>query len=364
MIFSAKNYKNIDYLLVLLTFALVGLGLAFIYSATYRNPGGAYNVVTKQAIWFLAGLFLLILMAGLKIKTVTSYMPFIYAVNIILLLVVDLLGKTSLGAQRWIPIGSFNFQPSELGKLLIIITLATYLAEKRDKPYGFKDFALACLHVGIPLLLIFKQPDLGTSLVFIAILLGCLVFARFNAQYILYIIVGCIIAGFSAIKFGILSDYQMKRLLVFIDPSQDPLGSGYNILQSQITIGSGGLIGKGFARGTQTALNFLPHHETDFIFSVVGEEWGFIGAVFILLLFLALLFKGIHIGKSSRDKFGQIAAGGIVAMLFFQILVNVGMTIGVMPITGIPLPFLSYGGSSIITNLMAVGLLLNISSRR
>lgn len=362
--FHFDQIKKADKITILIVFAIIAYGLAFLYSATYRDASNAYATVMKQSLWIGAGIFVMLLIACIDLKRLRAYLYFIYGLNIFFLVLVSLVGKTSLGAQRWIPLGSFNFQPSELGKLLIIITLATYLSEKREKGYGLKDFVLASLHVGIPLLLVFKQPDLGTSLVFLMIFIGSLVFAKFPARYIATVLVSCVMAGFVAVKAGILSEYQMNRLLVFIDPNRDPLGTGYNLLQSQIAIGSGGLFGKGYMSGTQTGLNFLPHHDTDFIFSVVGEEWGFIGGLILLLMFSALIFRCIYLALVSRNKFGEVVAGGIVSMLFFQILVNMGMTIGLMPITGIPLPFISYGGSAMISNLAIVGLLLNISSRR
>lgn len=362
--FNFEQLKKSDKKTLLIILAILGYGLAFIYSATYRDSGNQYATLAKQSLWIAVGLFAMLMMACIDLKKLRAYSYFIYGLNIFFLILVYLIGKTSLGAQRWIPLGGFNFQPSELGKLLIIITLASYLAEKREQPYGVKEFARASLHVGIPLLLVFKQPDLGTSLVFLSIFIGSLVFAKFKARYLSAVLVSCIFAGFAAIKLGILSEYQMKRLLVFIDPSMDPLGAGYNLLQSQIAIGSGGLFGKGFMSGTQTGLNFLPHHDTDFIFSVIGEEWGFIGGLILLIMFLSLVIRCIYLAVVSRNKFGEIVAGGIVSMFFFQILVNMGMTIGLMPITGIPLPFISYGGSAMITNLATVGLLLNISSRR
>lgn len=362
--FHFDQLKKADKITMLIVFAIIAYGLAFLFSATYRDASNPYATVFKQSLWIGVGTFVMLLIACVDLKRLRAYLYFIYGLNVFFLILVSLVGKTSLGAQRWIPIGGFNFQPSELGKLLIIITLATYLSEKRENGYGLKDFALASVHVGVPLLLVFKQPDLGTSLVFLMIYIGSLVFAKFPARYIFTVLASIIAVGFIAVKAKILSDYQMQRLFVFVDPDRDPLGSGYNLLQSQIAIGSGGLFGKGFMSGTQTGLNFLPHHDTDFIFSVVGEEWGFIGGLILLLMFLALVFRCVYLALVSRNKFGEVVAGGIVSMFFFQILVNMGMTIGLMPITGIPLPFVSYGGSAMISNLAIVGLLLNISSRR
>jgi rod shape determining protein RodA len=359
-----KSLRKVDPILILLLFGLITFGLIFVFSATYRDNPAKYLVLKKQLIWVLIGLVIMSAAIIFDYRKLRAYAHPIYIINLIMLISVYLVGKTSLGAQRWIPIGSFIFQPSELSKVLIIITLAAYLSEKRETPLAPKQFIMSCLHVGIPLLLILKQPDLGTSLVFIAILLGSILFSEFNFRYIVALLIIGTIAGYIMINFQLLSPYQMKRLLIFTNPNIDPLGSGYNLLQSQISVGSGGLVGKGLGKGTQTALNFLPHHDTDFIFSVIGEEWGFAGGAALLLLYLAFFFRGIAIATRTRDKFGSIIIGGIVTMLFFQVVVNIGMTIGIMPITGIPLPFISYGGSSMLTNLIATGLILNISSRK
>lgn len=358
-----KLFKSDKSVLVILA-ALLCYGLIFIYSATYRDQPSQYGMLIKQSIWVGMGLVILVFVAAIDLKKLKTYAYFIYGVNIFFLLLVYFIGKTAFGAQRWIPLGFFNFQPSEIGKLLIIISLAAFLSEKREKPYGPRDFIFAGIHVGIPILLVFGQPDLGTSLVFLVIFIGMLLFARFKTRYILFILFACVLAGFISIKMGVLSEYQMNRLLVFIDGDRDPLGAGYNLLQSQIAIGSGGLFGKGFKSGTQTGLDFLPNHETDFIFSVIGEEWGFVGSFLLIALFFLLFLRCLYIAITSRSKFGEIVIGGIVSMFFFQVVVNIGMTIGLMPITGVPLPFISYGGSAMITNLAIIGLLLNISSRR
>lgn len=358
-----KLLKSDKAVLVILV-TLLSYGLIFVYSATYRDQPNQYATLIKQSIWVGIGLIALFFVATVDLKKLKAYAYFIYGLNIFFLVLVYFIGKTADGAQRWIPLGFFNFQPSEIGKLLIIISLASYLSEKRDKPYESKDFVFAGIHIAIPLLLVFGQPDLGTSLVFLVIFTGMLLFARFKTKYVLLVLIACILAGFISIQMGILSEYQMDRLLVFIKRDKDPLGAGYNLLQSQIAVGSGGLFGKGFKSGTQTGLNFLPNHETDFIFSVIGEEWGFIGGFFLIFLFFLLFLRCLYIALTSRSKFGEIAVGGVVSMFFFQVLVNIGMTIGLMPITGVPLPFISYGGSAMITNLAIIGLLLNISSRK
>lgn len=361
---NRKFIRNLDFIFLLITFSLIIIGLFFVYSATYRESAIKYATLKKQITWVVFGLIIMIGIMIFDYRKLKSYVYPIYAINIILLISVFLIGKESLGAQRWIPLGSFVFQPSEISKILIIITLAAFLTEKRENPLSVKDFMIACFHIGVPLLLIFKQPDLGTSLVFIAILLGTMFFSGMNVRYMLALVVLGVVSGAALIKFNLLADYQLKRLLVFIDPGIDPLGAGYNLIQSQIAVGSGGIFGKGLFAGTQSGLNFLPHPDTDFIFSVIGEEWGFLGSIALLVLFLAFFSRAITIALRANDNFGSAIIGGIVSMIFFQTIINLGMTIGVMPITGIPLPFISYGGSAMMTNLISVGLILSISRRR
>jgi rod shape determining protein RodA len=256
------------------------------------------------------------------------------------------------------------FQPSEPAKLLFIVVMAAIIAEFGGAISARRDVLKIAGYAAIPLVLILLQPDLGTGLVFVAIALGMLLVGGMKGRY--FVVVGVILAlavGV-AVATPILRTYQRNRLLVFIDPSLDPRDAGYNLAQSKIAIGSGGLTGKGLRSGTQSRLNFIPERHTDFIFSVLGEQRGFLGAIMLLGAYLALLASALSISTSSRDLFGALIAAGLIAMWLFQVLENVGMTIGVMPITGIPLPFMSYGSSAMITNLAGVGMLLSIWSRR
>ena len=244
----------------------------------------------------------------------------------------------------------------------MIISLANLLDKKAGRLNSFKDIIPIFIYVGIPFLLVLKQPDLGTSLVFLAILFGMLFIAGIRMKLLATIVgAGIMVAP---LLWHFLKDYQKKRLTVFLDPNVDPLGSGYHIIQSKIAIGSGMLFGKGLFGGTQSQLNFLPENHTDFIFAVIGEELGFIGAVIILLLYFLLLYRGVKVAGAARDSFGMLLATGITSMLTFHVLVNVGMTAGIMPVTGIPLPLMSYGVSSLTTNLVSIGILLNIYMRR
>ena len=269
------------------------------------------------------------------------------------------------GQRNWLGIGPIRlFQPSEPAKLLLIVILAGVIAQYKGKIDKPRDVARILAYVAVPLALIMLEPDLGTGLVFAVITLGMLLVGGLRARWFaIFAIVAVLLVG-AVWQTGVLKQYQKDRLMVFIDPSVDPKGAGYNLAQSKIAIGSGGLTGKGLRAGTQSSLNFIPERHTDFIFAVLGEELGFVGAVVLLGLFLALLITALEISASSKDLFGALIAAGLISMWLFQILVNMGMTIGIMPVTGIPLPFMSYGGSFMVTNLAGVGMLLSVWSRR
>jgi len=338
----------------------------------------------KQFIWILLGITAAAAVIYIHYEDWRRYTKHLYVINLLMLGLVLILGRTSMGAQRWIDIGPFAFQPSEFAKIIIIITLADFLAKREGQLRTIKDMVPCFIFVGVPMLLILKQPDLGTSLVFIAILFGML----FVASSKPLVVTGIFSAGLAGVvslvwsdlkrlnynlnkldsepelKLWLFQEYQLRRLTIFRDPWSDMQGAGYHVVQSQIAIGSGGFWGKGLLRGTQSFLEFLPIRHTDFIFSVLAEETGFFGALMLLVLFGILLYRGVRIASEAKDMFGTLLAVGIVSMLTFQILVNVGMTISIMPVTGIPLPLFSYGGSSMITNMIAIGVLLNINMRR
>ncbi len=283
--------------------------------------------------------------------------------NLIFLLIVKFAGTSALGAQRWIQIGPITLQPSEFAKFFMIISLAKLLSKH---PEGFKTWKSLIPVVALmfaPTLLIFIQPDLGTSLVFAAITMGMLFICGLEMKLVKRALLGLMLV-MPFIWFFVLHSYQKMRIMVLFNPNVDPFGSGYHVIQSKISIGSGGFIGQGLFAGTQSQLNFLPENHTDFIFSVIGEELGFIGAILILFLYFVLLYRAISISKASGDSFGSLIACGIFSMWLFQVFINVGMTLGIMPVTGIPLPFMSYGGSALVMNLLCVGLLMNIYLRR
>ena len=273
-----------------------------------------------------------------------------------------MLGHVRLGAQRWISIGSFAFQPSEFIKLSLILVLSHYVGIRRDSMRELKSLAIPCVLLGIPFVLVLLQPDLGTALLLIPVFLSIMYIGGAPVKYLLSMVA----AGIAAMPFfwHVLRDYQKQRLLVFLNPNIDPLGSGYTIIQSKIAIGSGGILGKGWLSGTQNQLNFLPERHTDFIFAVVGEEWGFFGAGLLILAYFVIVNRAFIIAALTGDMYGKAVATGIAVLLSSQVLINIGMTLGMMPVVGIPLPLVSYGGSSLIATFIAVGLLVNIGIRR
>ncbi|HLF69813.1 MAG TPA: rod shape-determining protein RodA, partial [Actinomycetota bacterium] len=291
--------------------------------------------------------------------------PLLFGMGILgLLMVLTPLGRSALGAQRWIDLGIFQLQPSEMMKIILVIAGSSILASERAiDPAPMHVLAVVGV-AAAPGLLIFKQPDLGTVMVLLAIAFGILLVAGTRMRWLMLVIgVGVVSLGL-AFQLGVLKDYQVARLTSFLDSQTDTQRADFNLHQSKIAIGSGGLTGKGLGRGSQTNLAYVPSQHTDFIFTAIGEEVGFVGAVLVLGVFGFLLWRCIRIASLSKDRFGTLLAIGIASMLAFQLFVNVGMTVGIMPITGIPLPFVSYGGSSLITNFLAVGLLMNVHMRR
>ena len=360
---SKRWLRRTDFVLIGAVAAILIISLITIGSATHiNNPSDErYWYVERQGIFTIMNVAVAIFLMNFDYKILGRYGNKLYIFNIIMLLAVMFVGQSALGAQRWIQIGPITLQPSEFSKIIMIVSIATILQDKFGRINSFRDFIPIALYVGFPFLLVMKQPDLGTSLVFMAIFFGMIFASGIRLKILGWIFatgVAC-----APLLWHVLKDYQKMRLMVFMDPNIDPLGSGYHIIQSKIAIGSGLLFGKGLFEGTQSQLNFLPENHTDFIFAVVGEELGFIGATILLLLYLLLLWRGIEIAKEAQDTFGRLLAVGITSMLAFHVLVNVGMTAGIMPVTGIPLPFMSYGVSALTTNIMAIAILMNIHMR-
>jgi rod shape determining protein RodA len=273
-------------------------------------------------------------------------------------------GRVVNGSRRWLDLGPLNLQPSELAKLAMILVFARILARRSaSSPVGLRDLIVPGILIAIPAALIVKQPDLGTTLIVCIVSASFLVLTRVRVfSFVLLAAIG--VVGAAVGWFYFLHDYQKERVFTFLDPERDPLGTAYHAIQSQIAVGSGGLLGKGFGQGSQSQLDFLPEQQTDFVFSVLGEEWGFVGSAVVLALYLGILIRGLMIAHSSKDQFGSYLAVGIVALFFWAGLINVGMVIGVVPVVGVPLPMLSYGGSALLTCMIALGLLMNVSMRR
>jgi len=374
-LWDKKTFKNIDYYLLISVFLLVIIGLVMVYSATRNNydltGGDPYAVVKKQLVAVAIGVVGMIMIMFSDYRLPDLMYQILYGLNVVLLLLVlSPLGKEVKGAKSWLNLGGFSLQPSEFAKLLMILTLAKHLAEKEEAE-TFWELWSPFVHIAVPLVLILLQPDLGTTLVFIFFFFAMLYIAGYSRRFLL----GIILSGVLALVllfvghyfFGTplpFKEYQIQRMMIFLNPDRDPTGSGWNVRQAIIAVGSGRFFGKGLFQGTQGRLGFLPESHNDFIFAILCEELGFIGAFLTLILFFTLIWRCLVIIQQAKDKNGVLVATGIMAMFLFHILENIGMNIGLMPITGIPLPFISSGGSSMITNLLAVGFLENIWIRR
>jgi len=355
--------QNFDWGFLGLIILICMLGLMTLYSSSYLIQ---IEVFYKQMVFVGVGLAVAMLIALLDYRIFESLAWPFYAIVLLLLIGVDLFGKTAAGSQRWLPFGPIHIQPSELGKFAIVLVLARFYARDKAPPaegYGLRDLWPVLLIVGAPVLLVFAQPDLGTALMISFVAFSIILYCRLRIKTLIVLVLTGLIAAPLAYNFA-LKEYQRDRVRTFIDPQRDPLGEGYHSIQSMIAVGSGQFAGKGYLKGTQSKLEFLPKHHTDFIFSAFAEEWGFVGAVIMLGLYLLMTLMGIDIARKSKDRFGSILATGAVSLLIWHVIINVGMEIGVLPVVGVTLPFFSYGGSSLITNMLAVGLLLSVSFRR
>jgi rod shape determining protein RodA len=360
---TKRFVRNFNWPLAIGAVAATAIGIVCIGSAGLHNPQFA-GEARRQLIYVGLGIALMMGVSFIDYRNWHRWAPGLYVVNLLLLLFILRGGHSVLGAQRWISLGPLGtFQPSEPAKLIVAISLAAVLC--RGSYDRLQDLWKPLLAVGVPALLILKQPDLGTALVLLAILSVQLFLSLPKlGDFAIYALGVLLVAAVAIGTNVVLKPFQKARLLVFLNPKLDPLGAGYSLNQSKIAVGSGEWFGRGLHHGTQTQLNFVPENSTDFIFTVLAEEWGFVGAVVLLLLYVAVLVGGVGSMLAARDRFGFLLAGGLVGMFLFHIVVNVGMTIGIMPITGIPLPFVSFGGSAILTGFTAVGILLNIYSQR
>ena len=363
---ETKRWRDFDFILLGSTLILAGFGVAMIYSATMGTDLGGWTLTSlplRQGLYLAAGLILLVILATMDYRYLDYVRWPLYGLNVALLVLVLFIGKETYGAVRWVDLGFFDLQPSEIAKPLMVLTLGCFLARRQEKAGTLGTFLLSLLHL-LPLVgLVFIQPDLSTSVVVVAIWLGMVWAAGVRPAYLLALGLTSIPAGFLAWQY-ILQDYQKTRLLLFLDPYQDLWGGGYNILQAWTAIGSGGWLGKGFGQGTQSQLHFLPVRHSDFIFAVICEELGFLGAIALIVMLVVFLWQILQVAARSGDPLGRLIAVGVASWLTFQSLVNIGMNLGVMPVTGLPLPMISYGGSSLLSILLALGLVESVSVHR
>jgi rod shape determining protein RodA len=370
--FSVGTYlRSMDWILLGATVGLVVYGLLMLYSATHADTNNPLYYVRQQSVGVILGFFFLVLLSIVNYRWFARWQMYIYGFTLLLLVLTLVIGHGSetvgVGANRWIRLPFFNLQTSEVAKLLLIICLGAVLAEGVELRYRFRFVVLCVVYILVPVALVYLQPDLGTSLVFFAILTVMLVVWGIRMSHLGILAGAAAVVGVVTLRlipavfgFHILKQYQVDRLTVFLNPDADVTDAGYQLSQSKIAIGSGMFTGKGYLQGTQTHLNFLPAHHTDFIFAVIGEELGFMGALLLLALFGVVVWRAFRIARLSQDVYGTLIAAGVAGIIVFQVFVNVGMTIGIMPVTGIPLPFVSWGSSALVVFLAAIGLLESV----
>ncbi len=352
--------QNVDWPLLGATVGLVILSASTLASLHVGRAGG--GVAIRQLAWFGLGILALVVVASIDYRRLVRAAPLLYVLGLGGLVAVFLLGRTVSGARRWLLVGPVSVQPSELFKLCFVLMAVWLLTSRWAQPIGKTVLMMAAPLAIVPAVLIVKQPDLGTALLLFPVLIALLVAAGMRMR----LLGGLALAGVAVAPLAwlVLKDYQRERLLVFLDPFRDPLGSAYNVIQAKIAIGSGQLLGKGVAGATQSRLSFLPERHTDFIFAVFAETWGFVGCLVLLTCYALLLLRGFDIAASTREPVGRLVALGVTALVATQVLVNVGMVTGLIPVVGIPLPFMSYGGSSMVVSMMALGLLLSVRMRQ
>lgn len=349
--------RELDWTIILLALLLCAWGLVMIYSARRAQGDGLY-FVRKQAIAMSVGIVAMFVVASIPIQMWQRWTAWLYTANVLLLVYVDFFGRTTKGAQRWIPLpGGFNLQPSELAKIFVILTFAHWLATREEKIRSPALVARSLLYIGLPVLLIFKQPDLGTALVVMAIWFGMMMLGGARLKHLGFVVLVGAIAFVAMWHLNVLEDYQKNRLVAFLNPQRDPRGSGYHILQARIAVGSGQVFGKGLFHGTQNLLLFIPEQHTDFIFTVVAEETGFTGSVTLLAVYGVLLWRLMRLILQAHHFYTRLIAAGITTFFAYHIVVNTGMVIGILPVVGVWLPFLSFGGTAVVTCFVALGLM-------
>lgn len=399
--------KRIDFVLICALLGLLIMGLLALYSSSYTGQESTTqtNHFLKQLGWIVIGMIFVVIVYFIPHRWIYSSAYIFYGISMFFLFLIFFFGKVGLGAERWLQLGLFSFQPSELAKVASVLAVARYISNEETNLNNPKYFLIAGSFLVIPFAMIIRQPDLGTSMVFLAmalpmfywaglqlsnlllivapffvmlasfsfstflilmiLLVGYLIYSRKTKIVFITVFLTNIIMGLlTPLLWNHLKPYQQNRIKIFLNPESDPRGAGYQIIQSKVAIGSGGALGKGFMQGSQTQLRFLPEQHTDFIFAVIAEEFGFLGALTGLILFLILIIRSIQIASMVRNKFNSIAIIGITTIIFFHVSVNLGMAVGLLPVTGLPLPFISYGGSFLVTNMIMIGIVLNFYRNR
>jgi rod shape determining protein RodA len=354
------SLRDLDWVMVIIALAISALGILQIYSAT--NNTMWRNAWWKQIIFVVVGFVIMWVSASIDYHSLMGKVPILYLLSIVTLIAVLLIGTKIFGSRRWIPVFGFTFQISEFVKLVLILLVARFLTEIRSETLDGSELLKLCGLIGLPLLLVKLQPDLGTSLTYLPILAVGVYLAGLRREYL--VVLGLLAVFVLPISLNFLEDYQKARLVSFLNPDQDPRGTGYQTIQSKIAVGAGGMWGQGTAKGTQTQLRFLPVPHTDFIFSAFAEEHGFVGVVAVLALYFVLLMQIVQNAQTAPDRAGMHICMGVVALLVFHLLVNVGMVVGRMPVTGIPLPLMSAGGSNTLSTFLMLGLVNNVRLRR
>ncbi|MFH1729300.1 MAG: rod shape-determining protein RodA [Pseudomonadota bacterium] len=363
--FKNKKFDQMDMGTFFIMLSLIGLGLLNLYSATFiSGKGSVSSIFISQTMWVLLGFLAMVLAIVIDYKYLDKLAWVLYGLICLALIYVLVAERSIAGSKRWIDLGFFRFQPSEVTKLVMIIVLAKYFSSiSKASDYVLKDLLVPLLIIAFPSLLILKEPDLGTCIVIILVSFSIIFHIGLNYKSLLKIIISTLVA-IPIMWFFVLKEYQKDRIRVFLDPAKDPLGDAWHITQSIIAVGSGMLFGKGFMSGTQNRLEFVPKQHTDFIFSVCAEEWGFLGCFIVLALFFFLIARGIAISSKLKDRFAAILTAGVVFMLFWHTFINIGMELDILPVVGIPLPFMSYGGSAMVMNMICIGLIINVQLRK
>ena len=355
---------QIHWVFLFLLCVTASIGIATLYSAAGNQHAGSFDPwASRQLVRFGAGLFLLVAVAVVDIRIWLRYAYLFYVVSFVLLVAVEIAGSIGMGAQRWIDLGFVTLQPSEVMKLTLVIALARYFHGGNIEDVGRLAYlAPPVLMVAAPAVLVLRQPDLGTAVMLMIV--GAAIFFVAGVRLWKFVLVG--LAGVAAIPviWQFLHEYQQKRVLTFLDPESDPLGAGYHIIQSKIALGSGGVFGKGFLKGTQSHLNFLPEKQTDFIFTMLAEEWGLVGGLVLITLYFLLLIYGVAISARCRSQFGRLLGLGVTATFFLYVFINIAMVMGMIPVVGVPLPLISYGGTAMLTVLIGFGLLMGVYIHR